>query len=189
MSVVIVGRSGTRSHPPVHSAISGRLAGASEATGKARSIGQNTVELAARLDTELGEHLAQVVLDCPCADEQTGTDLWIGQAVARHARNLSLLRRELLIGTGHRAFAGRFTRGADLPPGPLRESLHPHRLQHFVGDAKLCSRVDAATLPAQPFAVQEVRASEVCSHMGTAKTVDRLAVETFSGVAVTEQRT
>jgi hypothetical protein len=34
------------------------------------SVGQDTIELAARLDAELGEHFAQVVLDGARADEQ-----------------------------------------------------------------------------------------------------------------------
>ena len=71
----------------------------------------------------------------------------------------------------------------------LGESFHSHCLEHVVGDAKLCARVDAAALPAEPFAVQQVRAGEICSDTGAAETLDRLAVETFSGVAVIQQRT
>jgi ferredoxin-NADP reductase len=40
-----------------------------------RAAGQDAVELAARGDAELGEDLAQVVLDGACADEQPGADL------------------------------------------------------------------------------------------------------------------
>src|SRR5580658_7726880 len=41
--------------------------------------GQGPVELAAGADAELGEDLAQVVLDRARADEQPGADLGIGQ--------------------------------------------------------------------------------------------------------------
>jgi hypothetical protein len=42
---------------------------------------QHPVQLAAGADAELGEHLAQVLLDRPRAAEQRGADLWVGQAV------------------------------------------------------------------------------------------------------------
>jgi hypothetical protein len=53
-----------------------------------------------------------------------------------------------------------------------------------VGGAQLCARIDPAALPAQPFAVQQVRAGEVCSDTGAAKSVDGLAIEALGGVAV-----
>jgi hypothetical protein len=46
------------------------------------AAGQHAIELAAGGDTELGEDLAQVVLDGVRADEQPGADLRVGQAVA-----------------------------------------------------------------------------------------------------------
>jgi hypothetical protein len=51
------------------------------------------VELAAGADAELGEDLAQVVLDCVRGDEQPGTDLGVGQAVAGQPRDLGFLRQ------------------------------------------------------------------------------------------------
>ena len=53
-----------------------------------------------------------------------------------------------------------------------------------MGDPKLCPSIDAATLPSEPFAVQQMRAGEVCSHTGTAETLDRLEVETLGGVTL-----
>ena len=46
------------------------------------------MELAAEGDAELGEDLAQVVLDGVGADEQPGADLGVGQAVAGQQRDL-----------------------------------------------------------------------------------------------------
>ena len=75
-----------------------------------------------------------------------------------------------------------------LTPGPLGESLHPHRLQHVVGDAKLGSRIDTAALSSQPFAVKQVSPGEFCADAGIAKKLNRLEIKTFGGVTVTEQR-
>src|SRR3984957_1274116 len=61
--------------------------------------------LAARLDAQLGENLAQVVFDCARADEQPGADFRVGQAFPGHPRDLGLLRGELLIGRLQRANA------------------------------------------------------------------------------------
>ena len=49
------------------------------------SPGEGAVELAARTDGELGEDLAQVVLDRADAEEQPGTDLGVGQGRRRPA--------------------------------------------------------------------------------------------------------
>src|SRR3954470_6910559 len=136
------------------------------------SVGEDAVELRARLDAELGEHLAQVVLNRARADEHAGGDLGVGQAVARHPRDQCLLCGELLIAGRDAALAGRLAGGPQLTPCPLGESIHTHRIQHLVGDAKLCARVDPATLPAEPFAVQQVRASEVCAYLSTTEPLD-----------------
>jgi hypothetical protein len=40
-------------------------------------------QLAAGVDTQLGEYLAQVPFDCPHGQEQLGADLGIGTAVSR----------------------------------------------------------------------------------------------------------
>src|SRR5829696_8431055 len=52
-----------------------RLAGGLLGPGAGRVAGQDPVELTARADSELGEDLAQVVLDRALADEQPGADL------------------------------------------------------------------------------------------------------------------
>src|SRR6185312_13495992 len=70
-----------------------------------RVAGQDAVELAARGDAELGEDLAQVVLDRVCADEQTGADLRIRQPLAGQPGDLRLLGRQLLMPGGLGALA------------------------------------------------------------------------------------
>jgi hypothetical protein len=60
------------------------------------------VELAAGGDAELGEDLAQVVLDGVGADEQPGADLGVGQALAGQLGNLGFLGGQLLAPRGRR---------------------------------------------------------------------------------------
>jgi hypothetical protein len=59
---------------------------------------QCPLQLAARGDTQLREHLAQVVLDRARADEQPGTDLRVGQAAPGQPRDLGLLLRQCVAG-------------------------------------------------------------------------------------------
>ena len=51
-------------------------------------------QLLPRADLELGEDLAQVPLHRARAEEETGTDLGVGQPVAHQQRDLLLLRRK-----------------------------------------------------------------------------------------------
>src|SRR5579859_6334107 len=73
--------------------------------GGVRVGGQGPVELAAGADAELGEDLAQVVLDRAGADEQPGADLRIGQAVPGQPGDLGLPGGQLASGL-HGALAG-----------------------------------------------------------------------------------
>src|SRR4051794_19293583 len=57
---------------------------------------QRVVQALARADAELGEHLAQVPLDRPRADEQLGADLRVGAPVPGQAGDLLLLGRKLV---------------------------------------------------------------------------------------------
>ena len=56
------------------------------------------------------------------------------------------------------------------------------------GIAQLIARLHAASVPAQPFAVDEVRAGELEAHSGAAKAANRLAVEGVSGLTLAHQR-
>src|SRR5947208_11443677 len=63
-----------------------------------RVAGQDAVELAARADVELGEDLAQVVLDRARTDEQPGADLGVRESVAGEPGDLGLLGGQLVPG-------------------------------------------------------------------------------------------
>src|SRR5690348_3582769 len=71
-------------------------AGPQPPAGGRLGSGQRQVvpELPAGADAELGEHLAQVVLRGPGADEQLGADLRVGVALGREPGDLRLLHGE-----------------------------------------------------------------------------------------------
>src|SRR6516164_3942207 len=112
-------------------------------------------ELSPAADAKLAEDLAQVVLDGAGADEQPGGDLPVGQVLGDQQRDLLLLRSEHLRRFGA-AWAGLLAGRAQLGPGPARESLHAHRVEHGEGSAELVAGVAATALAAQPLAVQQV---------------------------------
>jgi hypothetical protein len=132
------------------------------------------VELAAGTDSQLGENLAQVVLDRPGADEQPRTDLRIGQALHGQPGDLGLL--------GGQRFGRRAGSGGPLAYGlsgrqqfaarPFGERFQSHRFQHFLGGAQLLPGVDAPALAAQPFPVEQAPAGEFGADRGAAQLVD-----------------
>jgi hypothetical protein len=56
-----------------------------------------------------------------------------------------------------------------------------------VDSAELVARVDAPLLAAQPLAVEQVRAGELCAQ-GSAKVLDRVAEPAHGGVALAHER-
>src|SRR5260370_26948929 len=143
--------------------------------------GQSAMELATGADAELGEDLAQVVLDGARADEQPGADLRIGQAVAGQPRDLRLLGGQRRTGPAARAGAAAGARGhglaggRQLAPGPLGESLHAHVVEHLVGGAQLLARFTAAALAAQPPAVPQLRGDQLGTAVRAGAPAGRLA--------------
>src|SRR5438445_2057256 len=139
----IVMSGGPRSHPPGDSA-SGPVVVWHPPTGGAdwparlgrpdggRPAGQDAVELVAGADVELGEDLAQVVLDRSWTDEQPGADLRVGESVAGEPGDLGPLGGQLVPGLDG-ALADSLAGGQELAPGPLGEPLDAHRRQHLVG--------------------------------------------------------
>ena len=90
------------------------------------SCRESPAELAARADVELGEDLAQVVLDGARADEQLRADLGVRAAVAGEPGDLRLLRRERVARLGG-ALARRLAGGQQLAAGALGERLGADR--------------------------------------------------------------
>ena len=125
-------------------------------------------QLPAGTDAELGEHVAQMPLDGPRAEEEPRTDLRIRQALARPGRAIcrSCAVRSSRVSTVRlRTFspvASSSLRGA------LGERLHPDRGEHFVGGAELVARVDPAVLAAQPLPVEQMSPGELGTQPGPA---------------------
>src|SRR5215470_6261987 len=64
--------------------------------GRLRAAEPEAHQLRARRDPELREHLAQVVLDRARAEEELSGHLLVRVALADEARDLQLLRRQLV---------------------------------------------------------------------------------------------
>src|SRR5262249_40600524 len=93
----------------------GRMCAGSAWPAVARAAGQEAVDVAAGADAELGEDLAQMVLDRAGTDEQPGADLRVGQPLAGQPRDLGLLRGQRLTGLAGPRAGG--------PRGPLADGL------------------------------------------------------------------
>src|SRR3954467_6622267 len=83
---------------------------------------QRVVQPHAGADPQLGEHLPQVPLDGAGAEEQLTADLGVREARPGKARDLLLLRGQLVASRGH-ALARRRAGGQQLAPGTLGERL------------------------------------------------------------------
>ena len=150
-------------------------------------VPEGSAELLARADVELGEDLAQVVLDGTRADEELGADLRVRAPVDREPGDLQLLGGQLVVRLDRppaNGLAGR----EQLALGALGERLRPDAPEELVGRAQLLARVRTAVLPAQPLAVHELAAGAMHGHAGPAQALDRLAVERLGIVAVAGQR-
>ena len=131
--------------------------------------------------------LLQVPLDRAGADEELRGDLGVRPAVGRQPRDLRLLGRQLVAGLDA-ALADRLAGGHQLAPRALGESLHAHGRVALVRGAQLLARLAPPALPAQPLAVQEVRARERDPDAGAAEPLDRLAVEALGLFALAHER-
>src|SRR6185369_15679662 len=88
--------------------------------------GQRPLQLPPGTDAELGEHLAQVPLDRPGAEEELGADLRVRLAIAGQPCDERLLRGELIrVLVGAPAYL--LARCDQLAAGPLGERLHADR--------------------------------------------------------------
>src|SRR5262245_10437549 len=110
-----------------------------------RRVERGVPKLAARADSELGEHLVQVPLDGSVAEEEPRADLGVGETVAREPRNLLLLRRERLAPFAAPS-AGLLACRDELDPSAFRERFHPDRGELVMRSPERGTRVGAAAL-------------------------------------------
>src|SRR6478736_5578844 len=120
-------------------------------------------------------------------EEQPRADLGIGESVARQPRDLVFLGCEVVAGLDD-ALAHPLTSCAQLPAGALGERLDAHVAQHLVCEAQMPACVHAATLAAQPLAVEEMRAGQVDAAAAGAEAGDRLPVELLCFAAMAQER-
>src|SRR5919201_1301980 len=117
-------------------------------------------QLPAGVDAELAEHVAQMPLHGPPAQEEPRTDLRIRHAIAGKLCDLPLLRGQV-IASLDRPLAHLLARGLKLFPCARGEPLHPDRDEHVVSDAQLLARVDPTVLAAQPLAVKQMSTGDL----------------------------
>src|SRR5689334_7552395 len=105
-----------------------------------RLLEREADELHPRRDPELGEDLAQVILDGLGAHEELRRNGLVGRALADEPRHLELLRRQL----GQRAevaLAGLLAGGAQLAQRALGPGGRPEPLEAVAGGAQVYARV------------------------------------------------
>ena len=114
------------------------------ADDRCTDVGQRRAELLARADPELSEHLAQVPLHRARTEEQLGPDLRVRLPAGSQARDLHLLRSQLverLDGALTDCLAG----GQQLAAGALGERLHAHVREHRVSNPDAVYRINIDT--------------------------------------------
>ena len=86
------------------------------------------------------------------------------------------------------ALAHRLSGREQLVPRALGEPFGAHRIEQAVRGAQLLARVRATALAAQPFRVEQVRASELHALARAAEARDRLAVPALGGIPLAQER-
>src|SRR5262249_52336648 len=107
-------------------------------------------------DPQLGEDVAEVVIDRPRTDEQLRRDLLVRRARGDEARDLAFLRGEGTGGVRGTAACGLAAR-AQLRPGPLRPRHGAQPLEGLQRVPQIRAGVDPAPLAAEELAQQELR--------------------------------
>src|SRR3954465_8283885 len=143
-------------------------------------------QLPAGTNAELGEHVAQMPLDSPRAQEEPRPDLRVRQPIGGKQRDLPLLRGQIvprLDDPPPHLLAG----GLKLLAGALGERLHADRGEHLVGRAQLVARVDPAILAAQPLPVEQMSAGELGTKRGPRQSLDGLAMQALGALTLAQE--
>ena len=115
------------------------------------------------------------------------SSLEVGLPIACQSRDLRLLRREYVERLDG-ALANRLAGGEQFSAGTLGERLGAESGEHVVGGTELFARVDATLSAAEPFAVEEVGASEVNDDPAAGEALDRLQIARLRVLALAHQR-
>jgi len=127
-----------------------------------------------------------VVLDRARADEKPSRDLPIGQPLSHQARDLGLLRSQLIERLGA-PLAGVLAGRLELDAGALGERLDAGVGEKFVGDPQLLAGVEATATAPQPFAIQEMRPSQLDADARSSEPCYRFLIVRLGVVVFGEQ--
>jgi hypothetical protein len=118
------------------------------------------------------------------ADEELRTDFWIRQAcrASRAIWSSCGVSSSRVSGLRLRTFSP----SRPLAMGPPGERLHSDRDEHVVGPTQLLARVDASAFATQPLAMEQVRPSELRTHLSAAQPIDRFAIQLVGDCHVTQ---
>src|SRR6516165_4736941 len=114
-------------------------------------------------------------LDRAGADEQLGADLRVRSARERQSRDVLLLRGELVAGVV-RALPDRLAGREQLVACAVGEPVRADRAEDIVRDTQLRARVQAASFPAQPLAVEQLPSHKLGPQARAAEVRVRVAV-------------
>ena len=115
-------------------------------------------------------------MDGTRADEQPGSDLRIGEAVAGEPSDLGLLGGQLDCGVDA-AFAGGLAGGQQFAAGPFGERLTPMLSSMSWAAWSWAARVEATSFASQPFPIEQMTAGELSTQRECGRGADRLPVE------------
>jgi hypothetical protein len=131
--------------------------------------------------------VTQVPLHRAPAEEQSGANLGVRQAIAGELGDLTLLRSQIVARLDG-PLAGCLARGQQLTASPFGERLHAHRRELLVRCAQLGPGVNPAVRPSKPLAEEQMRAGELSADPGSIQLLDRLAIRGFGIIAFAEKR-
>src|ERR1700737_5356677 len=113
-------------------------------------VDENAGKLRPRRHAQLAENFDQVVLDRAGADEELRGNLLVAGAIPYEARNLPLLRGELIL-RFKCPLAGSFTGRQELDARTVGKGPDAPRRGHLMCRPALFAGVPSPTLPPQPF--------------------------------------
>lgn len=117
-------------------------------------------QLSPGADPEFGEDLAEVPLDGSRAEVQCSGDLGAGEPFRSEPGDVGFLGCQVSVCL-YRTFAYRLPTCCEFVSRAISECLNSHRDQRLVGRSQLGPGIGPAAFPAQPFAVEELRAGEL----------------------------
>src|SRR4030088_1323101 len=137
-------------------------------------------------DPELCEHVAQMPLHGPRAEEELRADLRVRQAVAGEPRDLPLLCGQVVTRLD-RALADPLARRREFPGCTVAEGFHAERSELIVSRPEVLACLDPALLAPQPFAEEQMSPGELGTPPGPCQSLDRLAIQALGTLTLAQE--